>query len=193
MNGGKPVFVPLRPPQDAAERNISSHEWKLDIEELKSKITPKTKMIVLNTPHNPIGKVFDESELLSIGRVAKEHNLIILSDEVVSILTLYILFRLTRVISTIVFSIPHLQSSPVLPIWKTSGNVQSLWDLGVSPLLQLDGVSGGLSALNILSNTVLPLKPVLSFVSIRLVKKPLQPALRMPARTTSLVSKLMPI
>ncbi|KAI8970063.1 pyridoxal phosphate-dependent transferase [Mycotypha africana] len=82
MNGGKPVYVPLRPPADASDRVISSAEWKLDIEELKSKITSKTKMIVLNTPHNPIGKVFNEDELKAIGQVAKEHNLIILSDEV---------------------------------------------------------------------------------------------------------------
>lgn len=85
MNGGKPVYVPLRPPADSAERVISSHEWTLDINELESKITPKTKMIVLNTPHNPVGKVFDENELRAIGQVAKKHNLIILSDEVVRI------------------------------------------------------------------------------------------------------------
>ena len=84
MNGGKPVYVPLRPPADSEERVVSSHEWKLDIEELRSKITPKTKIIVLNTPHNPIGKVFDEEELRNIGQVAKDHNLIILSDEVVN-------------------------------------------------------------------------------------------------------------
>ncbi|KAI8985040.1 pyridoxal phosphate-dependent transferase [Pilobolus umbonatus] len=82
MNGGIPVFVPLRPPTDASSRVISSHEWRLDMNELKSKITPKTKMIVLNTPHNPIGKVFDEEELRAIGEVAEENNLIILSDEV---------------------------------------------------------------------------------------------------------------
>lgn len=83
MNGGKPVFVPLRAPAKAADSNISSHEWRLDIDELRSKITSKTKMIVLNTPHNPVGKVFDEQELLAIGQVAEEKNLIILSDEVV--------------------------------------------------------------------------------------------------------------
>lgn len=85
MNGGKPVYVPLRPPTDVSDRVISSHEWTLDIEELKSKITPKTKIIVVNTPHNPIGKVFDENELRAIGQIAEENNLIILSDEVVSI------------------------------------------------------------------------------------------------------------
>ncbi|CDS11272.1 hypothetical protein LRAMOSA03535 [Lichtheimia ramosa] len=82
MNGGKPVFVPLRAPERAVDSNISSHEWHLDVDELRSKITPKTKMIVINTPHNPVGKVFDEKELLDIGKVAEEHDLIILSDEV---------------------------------------------------------------------------------------------------------------
>jgi kynurenine aminotransferase len=54
--------------------------------ELESKVTPKTKMIVLNTPHNPVGKVFDESELREIGNIAKKHDLLILSDEVVSLI-----------------------------------------------------------------------------------------------------------
>lgn len=97
MNGGKPVYVPLRPPTDAADRVISSHEWTLDIEELKSKITSKTKMIVINTPHNPIGKVFDEDELRAIGKVAEEHNLIILSDEVVSFNALVFIYLHVRV------------------------------------------------------------------------------------------------
>ncbi|KAI9312415.1 pyridoxal phosphate-dependent transferase [Dichotomocladium elegans] len=82
MNGGVPVYVPLRPPARAVDSTISSHEWRLDINELKAKITKKTKMIVINTPHNPVGKVFDEEELLAIGRVAEENDLIILSDEV---------------------------------------------------------------------------------------------------------------
>ena len=86
MNGGKPVYVPLRPPSDASDRVVSSHEWKLDVNELRSKITSRTKIIVVNTPHNPVGKVFDEDELRAIGQVAEEHNLIILSDEVVTIL-----------------------------------------------------------------------------------------------------------
>ncbi|SAL96412.1 hypothetical protein [Absidia glauca] len=82
MNGGKPVYVPLRAPANAATQNISSSEWHLDIDELRSKVTSRTKMIVLNTPHNPIGKVFSEDELRAIGKVAEDHDLIILTDEV---------------------------------------------------------------------------------------------------------------
>ena len=48
-------------------------------------ITPKTKMIVLNTPHNPVGKVFTRAELEAIADLAKEFNLLVMSDEVVSI------------------------------------------------------------------------------------------------------------
>ncbi|KAK9766887.1 arylformamidase [Basidiobolus ranarum] len=84
MTGAVPVFVPLRPREgvDPTSSNISSQDWILDIEELESKITPRTKIIVVNTPHNPIGKVFSRGELEAIGRVAEKHNLLIVSDEV---------------------------------------------------------------------------------------------------------------
>jgi len=83
MNGGVPVYVPLRP-QGGPNATISSKDWTLDIDELRSKITPRSKVIVLNTPHNPIGKVFSKKELEDIGKVATENNLLILTDEVVS-------------------------------------------------------------------------------------------------------------
>ena len=46
-------------------------------------ITPRTKMILVNTPHNPVGKVFTRDELQQIADIAEEHNLLIVSDEVV--------------------------------------------------------------------------------------------------------------
>jgi len=82
MNGGKIVYVPIRPP--AAKQTHSASEWVLDIDELRSKCTERTKMIVLNTPHNPLGKVFSKEELEAIGQVAIDHDLIIVSDEVVN-------------------------------------------------------------------------------------------------------------
>jgi kynurenine aminotransferase len=81
MNGGKIVYVPIRPP--VAKKTHSASEWTLDIEELKSKCTDRTKMIVLNTPHNPLGKMFSKEELEAIGKVAIENDLLIVSDEVV--------------------------------------------------------------------------------------------------------------
>ncbi|CAG8449271.1 2694_t:CDS:2 [Diversispora eburnea] len=81
MNGGVPVYVPLKPYGDAS-KIMSSRDWKLDINELRSKVTPKTKLIVFNTPHNPVGKVFSKEEMEEIAQVAREFNLLLVSDEV---------------------------------------------------------------------------------------------------------------
>ncbi|CAG8745847.1 14314_t:CDS:2, partial [Dentiscutata heterogama] len=80
MNGGVPIYVPLRPTGDPTQ-NISSREWKIDIDELRSKITQKTKLIVFNNPHNPTGKVFSREEMMEIGKIAQEFNLLVISDE----------------------------------------------------------------------------------------------------------------
>lgn len=87
FNGGVPVFVPIRAPKGASEHNVPASEWKVDLDELRAAITPRTKMIFFNTPQNPIGKVFSEEELRGIGKVAEEHDLLILSDEVYDCLT----------------------------------------------------------------------------------------------------------
>ncbi|CAH8435585.1 unnamed protein product [Schistosoma curassoni] len=81
MAGGVPIYVPLRPQLDDGEELISDC-WKLDIKELESKITSKTKVLLLNTPHNPLGKVFNREELESIADVCIRHNLVCISDEV---------------------------------------------------------------------------------------------------------------
>lgn len=82
MPGGKIKYVPLHPPERGATSNTSAAEWTLDMSELESAVTDKTRMIVLNTPHNPIGKVFNKQELQAIGDLCVKNNIIILSDEV---------------------------------------------------------------------------------------------------------------
>jgi len=82
MPGGKVVYVPLHPPKDGATKTTSAGEWTLDMHELEKAITDRTRMIVLNSPHNPIGKVFSKAELQAIGDLCVKHNIIILSDEV---------------------------------------------------------------------------------------------------------------
>lgn len=82
MPGGKIVYVPLHPPPNGATETSSAADWTVDFDELSKAITPRTKMIVINTPHNPIGKVFSKEELLKIGELCVENNIIILSDEV---------------------------------------------------------------------------------------------------------------
>ncbi|KAL0070872.1 arylformamidase [Marasmius tenuissimus] len=81
FNGGKTVYVPLHPPKADAIRS-TSNDWTIDVEELRRAVTSRTKMIVVNTPHNPVGKVFTRKELEDIASVAEEFNLIVMSDEV---------------------------------------------------------------------------------------------------------------
>ncbi|KAJ2360509.1 arylformamidase, partial [Coemansia sp. RSA 2611] len=73
MAGGKPLYVPLRisASKDPAVDSISSDDWKLDIDELEAVITANTRILVLNTPHNPVGKVFTRGELEAIAAVAQ--------------------------------------------------------------------------------------------------------------------------
>ena len=70
--GGKVISIPL----------LEENNFNPDIEEIKRKITPKTKLIVLNTPQNPTGAVFKEKIIKEIAELAKENDLWILSDEI---------------------------------------------------------------------------------------------------------------
>jgi N-succinyldiaminopimelate aminotransferase len=56
--------------------------WRFDAEELAAAITSKTRVILLNTPHNPTGKVFTPDELLVIADLAERANLVVVADEV---------------------------------------------------------------------------------------------------------------
>lgn len=82
MNGGVPVVIPLRPAPPAPGAKASSADWKLDEAELRSAFSKRTKAILINTPHNPTGKVFSRSELQLIAELAIQHDVLVLSDEV---------------------------------------------------------------------------------------------------------------
>ena len=56
--------------------------YTFDEERLRSAVTPRTRLILLNTPHNPTGKVFTRDEMLTIAEVALEHDLLVITDEV---------------------------------------------------------------------------------------------------------------
>ncbi|MEM9619401.1 MAG: aminotransferase [Pseudomonadota bacterium] len=64
-------FVDLEPPQ-----------WRLNAAALEKAITAKTKLIVINTPHNPLGKVMTADELAIVADAARRHDLIVVCDEV---------------------------------------------------------------------------------------------------------------
>jgi len=71
MAGATRVPVTLRPP-----------DFRPDLDALRAAITPRTRMILLNSPHNPTGVVFTPGELARIAELACEHDLLVVSDEV---------------------------------------------------------------------------------------------------------------
>jgi N-succinyldiaminopimelate aminotransferase len=76
MAGGTARPVPLRPPTDGAG------PWTFDPAEVRAAITPRTRILLLNTPHNPTGKVFTDEELRCLADLADANDLIVLTDEV---------------------------------------------------------------------------------------------------------------
>lgn len=83
FNGGKPVYVPLHPPQ-TTEGKTHGSDWKLDLVEFEKAFTDKTKVVIINTPHNPSGKCFTREELHGLAEICTRHNVLVLADEVVS-------------------------------------------------------------------------------------------------------------
>jgi aspartate/methionine/tyrosine aminotransferase len=71
MAGGIPVAVTMHAP-----------DFNIDQKELEAAVTPKTKLLILNNPHNPTGKVWSKEELLAVSNVAIKNDLYLLSDEV---------------------------------------------------------------------------------------------------------------
>jgi N-succinyldiaminopimelate aminotransferase len=71
MAGGVPVYVPLYAPN-----------WEFNPDELRKAFNPKTRAIILNTPHNPTGRVFSLAELTLIADLCKEYDVTVISDEV---------------------------------------------------------------------------------------------------------------
>ena len=69
--GGVPVEVTLRPP-----------EWRIDEAAIEAALSPRTRVMVLNNPHNPTGRIFSEDELRAVARIAEERDLIVITDEV---------------------------------------------------------------------------------------------------------------
>ena len=71
INGGKPIAIQLSAPN-----------YKVNWEEVASKITSKTKMIIINSPHNPSGTIWSKEDMLQLQKITINTNIIILSDEV---------------------------------------------------------------------------------------------------------------
>jgi aminotransferase len=71
LSGATPRFVRLRPP-----------DWTFDPDELRRAFSPRTRAIIVNTPHNPTGKVFSRAELEQIASLCREHDALCITDEI---------------------------------------------------------------------------------------------------------------
>ena len=84
LSGATPRMVRLRPP-----------EWHFDEAELRAAFGPRTRAVVLNTPHNPTGKVFSRAELEFVAELCREHDCLAVTDEIYE----YILYDGARHVS----------------------------------------------------------------------------------------------
>ncbi len=71
LAGAKPVFVPLE-----------GLDWKLDPDKLRAAFSDRTRAIVVNTPHNPTGRVFTRDEISLIAELCQQHDVIAITDEI---------------------------------------------------------------------------------------------------------------
>lgn len=71
LNGGKPVLVQMK-----------GKDYKVDWNEVKEKISSRTRMLIINTPHNPSGRVFTKEDMQKLENLLHDTNIILLSDEV---------------------------------------------------------------------------------------------------------------
>lgn len=71
LNGGRAIHVPL-----------DSETFAVDWQRVNEAVVPGTRAILVNTPHNPSGAVFDASDLNALAEIARRHDLIVISDEV---------------------------------------------------------------------------------------------------------------
>jgi aspartate/methionine/tyrosine aminotransferase len=69
--GAVPREIALRPP-----------EWRIDRAALEAAVTPKTRAMIFNNPQNPTGRLFDPAELEAVASFARDHDLIVIADEV---------------------------------------------------------------------------------------------------------------
>ncbi|MGB0848998.1 MAG: pyridoxal phosphate-dependent aminotransferase [Thiolinea sp.] len=71
LNGGIPVHIQLQPP-----------EFKTNWDDLRAAITPKTRLIMLNSPHNPTGMVFDDNDIAELSNIVRGTDILLIGDDV---------------------------------------------------------------------------------------------------------------
>ncbi len=96
----------------AARRPVTlrAPDFRLPLDELRAAVTPRTTAILLNTPHNPTGTVLTADELAAVAQVAREHDLVVISDEVYEHLT---------------FDVPHVPIATLPGMWERTLTISS--------------------------------------------------------------------
>jgi aspartate/methionine/tyrosine aminotransferase len=100
MAGAIPRYVTLRPP-----------DFRLDLDELASVFSPQTRAVMVNTPHNPTGRVFDQGELEGIANLCRRYDAIALCDEVYE---------------ELVFESEHLRMAKLEGMWERTVTMSSV-------------------------------------------------------------------
>ena len=100
MAGGTVRAVPLAPP-----------DWRFDPARLEAAVGPRTRALILNSPHNPTGKAFRREELEAIAAVCVRHDLVVIADEVYS---------------ELVFGAPHLSIATLPGMYERTITIDSM-------------------------------------------------------------------
>ncbi len=113
LNGGKTVAIQLNAPT-----------YKINWETVKESVTNKTKMIIVNTPHNPSGTIMEKEDMLALQEIVRDTNIIVISDEVYE----HIIFDNNQHQSACLFKTLKEHSFIVASFGKTFHNTG--WKLG---------------------------------------------------------------
>lgn len=114
MASGKPVLVPL----------IEEEGFRLDVEDIRKAVTPRTRAILFCTPSNPTGTVFSEQDLTRLAEIALEHDLTVITDEAYE----YFTFDDRKHFS--IASIPEMKKNTVSCYTYTKTYAMTGWRIG---------------------------------------------------------------
>jgi alanine-synthesizing transaminase len=124
-------------------------DWNPDLEDIRAKVTEKTKAIVVINPNNPTGAVYSREILEGIGKIAEEHSLIVYADEIYSRITYDGAAHIPM--ASINPAIPTISFDGLSKAWRAAG-FRSAWMVLSGNKKALSGYSGYIEGLDMLSN-----------------------------------------
>ena len=124
---------------------LEKNQFRADIEDIRKRITRKTKMIVVNSPSNPTGSLMEEHDVEAIAETAKEHDLLVLSDEVYE----KIVYDKLRHIS--IASMPDMKERTITVNSFSKTYAMTGWRLGYAVAEQ--EIAAEMAKLNLYSNS----------------------------------------